>query len=77
MARVVICSSGTAIVQAPACEMGMGTATAQIQHAADRLGLPLHGVSFHYGDSNLSEHAYVGGRLEPDRHHFRSGAGCD
>ena len=34
------------IVQAPAHEMGMGTATVQIQHAADRLGLPIDRVSF-------------------------------
>ena len=60
-ARVVICSSGTAIVQAPACEMGMGTATAQIQHAADRLGLPLHCVSFQYGDSNLPDTPMLAG----------------
>ena len=37
---------GTAIVQAAANEMGMGTATVQIQHAAERLGLPIDKVSF-------------------------------
>ena len=52
-ARIRICSDGTAIVRAAAHEMGMGTATVQIQHAAERLGLPIDQVSFHYGDSTL------------------------
>ena len=60
-ARVSICGDGTAIVRTPACEMGMGTATAQIQHAADRLGLPLQHVSFHYGDSNLPDTPMLAG----------------
>ena len=37
-ARVRISADGTAVVQAAANEMGMGTATVQIQHAAERLG---------------------------------------
>jgi xanthine dehydrogenase YagR molybdenum-binding subunit len=41
--------------------MGMGTATVQIQHAADRLGLPLEMVSFHYGDSKLAETPLMAG----------------
>jgi xanthine dehydrogenase YagR molybdenum-binding subunit len=52
-ARVRISADGTALVQVAANEMGMGTATAQIQHAADRLGLPIDKVSFEYGDSDL------------------------
>ena len=60
-ARVRICSDGSAIVQAPASEMGMGTATAQIQHAADRLGLPLHLVTFQYGDSGLPDTPMLAG----------------
>jgi xanthine dehydrogenase YagR molybdenum-binding subunit len=60
-ARVRICADGSAIVQAPASEMGMGTATAQIQHAADRLGLPLHRVTFQYGDSNLPDTPMMAG----------------
>jgi xanthine dehydrogenase YagR molybdenum-binding subunit len=60
-ARVIICADGTAIVKTPACEMGMGTATAQIQHAADRLGLPIHHVSFQYGDSNLPDTPMLAG----------------
>jgi xanthine dehydrogenase YagR molybdenum-binding subunit len=53
--RVRMSSDGTAIVQAAAHEMGMGTATVQIQHAAERLGLPVEKVSFHYGDSALPD----------------------
>jgi xanthine dehydrogenase YagR molybdenum-binding subunit len=60
-ARVRICADGSAIVQAPASEMGMGTATAQIQHAADRLGLPLHRVTFQYGDSALPDTPILAG----------------
>ena len=48
-------------MQAPASEMGMGTATVQIQHAADRLGLPLHMVSFEYGDSGLPDTPIMAG----------------
>ncbi len=60
-ARVRINADGSAIVQAPASEMGMGTATAQIQHAADRLGLPLHRVTFQYGDSSLPDTPMMAG----------------
>ena len=60
-ARVRICADGTAIVQTPASEMGMGTATAQIQHAADRLGLPLERVTFQYGDSSLPDTPMMAG----------------
>ncbi len=60
-ARVRICADGSAIVQAPASEMGMGTATVQIQHAADRLGLPLHRVTFQYGDSSLPDTPMMAG----------------
>ena len=41
--------------------MGMGTATVQIQHAADRLGLPIDKISFAYGDSNLPNSPFAGG----------------
>nr|WP_240655187.1 xanthine dehydrogenase family protein molybdopterin-binding subunit [Rhodovarius crocodyli] len=40
-ARIRITTDGRAVVQMAAHEMGMGTATAQAQHAAERLGLPL------------------------------------
>jgi xanthine dehydrogenase YagR molybdenum-binding subunit len=60
-ARVRISADGTAMVQASANEMGMGTATVQIQHAAERLGLPIDKVSFHYGDSALPQSPMAGG----------------
>jgi xanthine dehydrogenase YagR molybdenum-binding subunit len=60
-ARLRICIDGTAVVQIPAAEMGMGTATVQIQHAADRLGLHAHQVSFQYGDSRLPDTPVMAG----------------
>ncbi len=60
-ARVCIHADGTAIVQTPACEMGMGTATVQIQHAADRMGLSLQQVTFQYGDSQLPDTPMLAG----------------
>jgi xanthine dehydrogenase YagR molybdenum-binding subunit len=60
-ARVRVSSDGTALVQVAANEMGMGTATAQIQHAADRLGLPIDKVSFEYGDSTLPSGQFSAG----------------
>lgn len=60
-ARLEVCADGSAIVQTPASEMGMGTATAQIQHAADRLGLPLDRVTFQYGDSSLPDTPMLAG----------------
>ena len=59
--RVRLCADGSAVVQAPASDMGMGTATAQIQHAADRLGLPMHRVNFQYGDSSLPDTPILAG----------------
>ena len=60
-ARIRVEADGTATVSAAAHEMGMGTATVQIQHAAERLGLPLDRVSFVYGDSNLPRSPIAGG----------------
>ncbi len=60
-ARVRISADGTATIRAPANEMGMGTATVQIQHAAERLGLPIERVSFEYGDSALAETKIMAG----------------
>jgi xanthine dehydrogenase YagR molybdenum-binding subunit len=39
----------------------MGTATVQIQHAAERLGLPIDKVSFEYGDTALPDSPIAGG----------------
>jgi xanthine dehydrogenase YagR molybdenum-binding subunit len=59
--RMCIFADGRAVVQTPAAEMGMGTATVQIQHAADRLGLPLEHVTFQYGDSSLPDTPVMAG----------------
>ena len=63
-ARVRISADGTATVQAAANEMGMGTATAQIQCAAERLGLPMDKVAFQYGDSRLPDSPTAGGSCQ-------------
>jgi xanthine dehydrogenase YagR molybdenum-binding subunit len=60
-ARIRIAADGTATIRAPANEMGMGTATVQIQHAAERLGLPVERVSFEYGDSSLADAKIMAG----------------
>ena len=63
-ARVVLHADATAHVYAAAHEMGMGTATVQLQHAAERLGLPIDHVSFHYGDSALPDSPMAGGSCQ-------------
>jgi xanthine dehydrogenase YagR molybdenum-binding subunit len=63
-ARVSIQADGTAHVYAAAQEMGMGTATAQLQQAAERLGLRIDQVSFHYGDSTLPDSPIAGGSCQ-------------
>ena len=63
-ARVRLSADGTAVVKAAANEMGMGTATVQIQHAAERLGLPIDKVSFQYGDSTLPDSPMAGGSCQ-------------
>jgi xanthine dehydrogenase YagR molybdenum-binding subunit len=55
---------GTVEVSAAAHEMGMGTATVQIQHAAERLGLLIERVSFRYGDSSLPDSPLAGGSCQ-------------
>lgn len=59
--RIRISVDGDAVVQAAANEMGMGAATVQIQHAAERLGLPIDKVSFQYGDSALPDSPITAG----------------
>lgn len=60
-ARVRLHADGTARVQCGGQEMGMGTATVQTQHAAERLGLPIEKVRFEYGDTNLPQAPVAGG----------------
>jgi xanthine dehydrogenase YagR molybdenum-binding subunit len=60
-ARVEILADGTALVQSGCHEMGMGTATAQTQIAADLLGLPVEKVRFELGDTALPFALVAGG----------------
>jgi xanthine dehydrogenase YagR molybdenum-binding subunit len=60
-ARITLTRGGHATVATAAHEMGMGTATAQSQAAADRLGLPLDEVTFEYGDTALPSGSIAGG----------------
>lgn len=52
-ARITVTKNGAATVAIAAGEMGMGTATAQTQVAAELLGLAMEQVTFLYGDSAL------------------------
>ena len=63
-ARLTLHGDGTVEVSAAAHEMGMGTATVQIQHAAERLGLLIERVSFRYGDSSLPDSPLAGGSCQ-------------
>jgi xanthine dehydrogenase YagR molybdenum-binding subunit len=60
-ARIRLTSDGHAVVQMGAHEMGMGTATAQAQLAAELLALPVECVSFEYGDSRFPTGTVAGG----------------
>jgi len=60
-ARVRLNADATARIQTSCQEMGMGTATAQAQHAAERLGLPVEHILFEYGDSTLPAASVAGG----------------
>jgi xanthine dehydrogenase YagR molybdenum-binding subunit len=59
--RIELDARGHARVLSAAQEMGMGTATVQRQHAADRLGLPLDKVTVELGDSTLPFASFAGG----------------
>ena len=60
-ARVELTADGRAVVQSACHEMGMGTATAQTQIAADLLGLPTDKVRFELGDTRLPFSSVAGG----------------
>lgn len=60
-ARLCLSQDGRVLAQAAAHEMGMGTITGQVQHVADRLGLPIDRVEFQYGDSRLPDSPMAGG----------------
>jgi len=60
-ARITLSRDGHAKVEIAAHEMGMGTATAQTQVTAERLGLPMDHVTFCYGDSSFPGLVLAGG----------------
>jgi xanthine dehydrogenase YagR molybdenum-binding subunit len=60
-ARIRLTADGRATVSIASHEMGMGTATVQAQHAAERLGLGLEQVTFDYGDTSLPSGTVAGG----------------
>jgi len=60
-ARLILRRDGTASIQMASHEMGMGTATVQIQATAERLGLPVETIAFEYGDTALPHGTLAGG----------------
>jgi xanthine dehydrogenase YagR molybdenum-binding subunit len=60
-ARLTVTREGRATVAIAAHEMGMGTATAQAQVAAERMGLPLEQVQVLYGDTLFPGAVLAGG----------------
>lgn len=62
--RIKLTVDGRVTVSTAVHDMGMGTATAQMQHLAARLGLPLDHVTFEYGDSKLPRGVIAGGSTQ-------------
>ncbi|MBJ2154322.1 xanthine dehydrogenase family protein molybdopterin-binding subunit [Variovorax sp. IB41] len=60
-ARITLTKDGHAKVEIAAHEMGMGTATAQTQVIAERLGLAMDQVKFCHGDSRFPGVVLAGG----------------
>jgi xanthine dehydrogenase YagR molybdenum-binding subunit len=60
-ASIRLTADGRAVVRMASHEMGMGTATAQAQHASERLGLPVEAVAFEHGDSDFPSGTLAGG----------------
>jgi xanthine dehydrogenase YagR molybdenum-binding subunit len=63
-ARIKLTADGHVTVSTAVHDMGMGTATAQAQHIAARLGVPLDHVTFEYGDSKLPRGVIAGGSTQ-------------
>jgi xanthine dehydrogenase YagR molybdenum-binding subunit len=59
--RLTLRRDSSATPSCSAQEMGMGTATVQTQHAADRLGLAVNAITFELGDSALPAAPFAGG----------------
>ena len=60
-ARIRLTRDGRVTVGMAAHEMGMGTATVQAQHIAERLALPIGNIEFLYGDTRLPPSTLAGG----------------
>jgi xanthine dehydrogenase YagR molybdenum-binding subunit len=60
-ARLRLSADGMVLVQTVANEIGGGTATVQIQHIADRMGVPIERVRFQYGDSQMPDSSIEAG----------------
>jgi xanthine dehydrogenase YagR molybdenum-binding subunit len=60
-ARIRLTGDGRVTVSTAAHEMGMGTATVQTQHIAQRLGVPLEHMTFEYGDTSFPAGPVAGG----------------
>jgi xanthine dehydrogenase YagR molybdenum-binding subunit len=60
-ARITLSKDGQVLVEVAAHEMGMGTATAQTQVIAERLGLTMEQVTFRHGDSRFPGLVLAGG----------------
>ena len=61
VARITLTRDARVTVEIAAHEMGMGTATAQTQVTAERLGLPLDSVAVAYGNSSYPGVVLAGG----------------
>jgi xanthine dehydrogenase YagR molybdenum-binding subunit len=62
--RIRLTAEGHLTVSTAVHDMGMGTATAQAQHIAARLGVPMGAVTFEYGDSSLPRGVIAGGSTQ-------------
>ena len=71
----VLTRTGRAVVQTPAAEMGMGTATVQTAARRRSSGSAADTVSLSLRRLQAAGYAGYGGRLESDRDHLRGRAG--
>jgi xanthine dehydrogenase YagR molybdenum-binding subunit len=62
--RMRLTAEGKVTVSTAVHDMGMGTATAQAEHIALRLGIPFEDVTFDYGDSTLPRGVIAGGSTQ-------------
>ncbi|RAX37361.1 xanthine dehydrogenase family protein molybdopterin-binding subunit [Rhizobium tropici] len=63
-ASIRLTADGRVTVSTAVHDMGMGTATAQTQHIAVRLGIPADRITFEYGDSALPRGIIAGGSTQ-------------